>query len=204
MQESDNRYDAETLKNLKAEVMAEVETRRKMGQYYPQERVSRWRDPEEYYDQRMEEKLRGDIRRELLALEKMERRMGSIQDPEMRRTIFEMVDEAREQGVGAADLSRMMSYRDKRASGSGWLGLKGIDRRSFFWGIGAALLAGTVLPTMLGVMRPIAKKAVSGVMDISDRAQGLVEQAKGEIEDIVAEAKFNRFKDSIDQGTVEE
>lgn len=191
-------YNGEMMDRLREDILNELEARRRMERWHQQDSPGRWRDSDGYYEQRMAGRLRSDIRRELAAMEKMEQRMGRIRDPQVRQMLSELVEEARDQGLSVADLSRSMSYMDRKPSWLGRLGLRNIDRRSFFWGAGAALLASAVLPTLSGTLKPLASKAVEGMMDLSEKAQGIIGQAKEEIEDIVAEAKFNKFRDSID------
>lgn len=160
-----------------------------------------WVDREEYDYQRNQALLRNQLRRELESLDKMNRRMGQISDPEVRRLLAELLQEARTQGVGVQDLIQSLNMSNPGVAGSlvnRVTGpLKGVDRRSFGWGVGAALLGLMLLPTLAKSVRSLSEKAASGTMDLTERAQGVFEMAKEEFEDIVAEAKFNKLKDSV-------
>lgn len=79
--------------------------------------------------------------------------------------------------------------------------VKSIDRRSFGWGVSAAVIGLLFLPSLGKSMRGFARKAMEETMDITDRFQGIFTQVKEEFEDIVAEANFNRLKDTVSKYT---
>jgi len=240
------KYDPEMLKQLKKEIVQEIEARREWqedyygsidygsyprgvgycagygrgwrrpmdGRYaYPPPRPMYYRRPievdydwwtdRELYDyQRNAAMIRNQLRDELIALDKMNRRIGQVRDPQVQQILVELLQEARQQGLSVPDLIQHLSMNNppgvtgtllERVTGP----LKGIDRRSFGWGMGAAILGLMLLPSLGKSIRSLTGKALEGTMDISERAQGIFDLAKEEFEDIMAEAKFNKIKESV-------
>lgn len=69
-------------------------------------------------------------------------------------------------------------------------------------GLGVALAASVLLPVAKSVARPLAAAGVQGAAALRDQVQSGLSYLKEEIEDIVAEAQFERLRDSIDQDIV--
>lgn len=70
--------------------------------------------------------------------------------------------------------------------------------RGFLWGVGATMAAYFVLPAVREVIRPAAKGVVRGAMVAGDRFRYAVSGAREGLEDIVAEAQFDRMRDTAD------
>jgi hypothetical protein len=69
------------------------------------------------------------------------------------------------------------------------------------WLVGAALAAAasTLLPIARQTLRPLAVSGIQGALGLADRAKSIVRVMKEEVEDIVAEAQFERMKKQMDQ-----
>lgn len=159
-----------------------------------------WTDRQEYDYQRNLGILKNQLRSELVALDKMNRRVGQVSDPQVRQVLVELLQEARQQGVSVPDLIQSLNNNNPGLAGtlvnSVTGPFKGIERRSFGWGIAAGLLGLMLLPSLTKSVRSLTEKAMGGTMGLTERAQGMFEMAKEEFEDIVAEAKFNKMKDT--------
>ena len=66
-------------------------------------------------------------------------------------------------------------------------------------GVGLALAASVLLPAAKRVARPLAIAGVQGAVALRDQVKSGVSYIKEEVEDIVAEAQFERLRNSIDQ-----
>ncbi|MDF9408870.1 MAG: hypothetical protein A4E52_01069 [Pelotomaculum sp. PtaB.Bin013] len=216
-----SKYDPEVIKQLKKEIIEDLEERREWrekhyhdgygrGNYPPvhQNRKRRnyeddwWTDREEYDYQRNMSLARNQLRDELRALDKMNQRLGQVRDPQIHQMLHDLLYEAREQGMGVQDLLQSLGTNN---SGPGrarpfWNRitnpLRGIDRRSFGWGAGAALVGLLFLPSVSKSIRPLICKAMEEAIEINERVHGVFAQAKEEIEDIVAEVSFNKIASS--------
>ncbi|GAB6158159.1 hypothetical protein JCM39194_13590 [Desulfotomaculum varum] len=171
------------------------------GRKQPEFDYDWWTDREEYDYQRNMMMLRRQVQNELRAIDKINRRLSQVSDPQVRRLLADLLQEADRQGM---DINELMQSLNMQNPGWGTALLdrvtgpfRGIDRRSFGWGAGAALLGLLLLPTLGKSLRPLARKAMEEAMDITERAQSVFAQAKEEFEDIVAEANFNKIKESM-------
>jgi hypothetical protein len=59
-------------------------------------------------------------------------------------------------------------------------------------GLGVALAAPTLLPTVEAVIRPVAKGLIKGGLYIADSLQELVAEGSEQVSDLVAEVKAER------------
>ncbi|MDB5084341.1 MAG: hypothetical protein JWN30_1227 [Bacilli bacterium] len=66
-------------------------------------------------------------------------------------------------------------------------------------GVGVILAAAVLLPMVESVSRPLAQAGVQGVVLLGNRVKGGVALIKEEVEDLVAEAQFERMRKSIDR-----
>lgn len=66
--------------------------------------------------------------------------------------------------------------------------------KGVLYGLGTAVLAGLVLPSAGRKLRNLSVHTVEESMDLVDRARSMVVRAKEGVEDIIAEASFNRFQ----------
>jgi hypothetical protein len=69
------------------------------------------------------------------------------------------------------------------------------------WIVGAALVltASTLLPIVKSTLRPIAQNGMQGTAGLLARGRTAMQLAREEIEDIVAEARFERMKKQFDK-----
>lgn len=160
---------------------------------YPDVNYDWWTDRDVYQNQRDVAALKNQLRTELMNLDKMNRRIGQVRDPLVRQALVELLQEARQQGAGVPDLIQSLNTANQVGAGSMvdrlTAPLKGIDRRSFGWGIGAALLGLTLLPSLTKSLR-----SFTGGDD--GRSQNIFDMAREEFEGIVAEAKAGGKEDT--------
>lgn len=86
-----------------------------------------------------------------------------------------------------------------RRGKSGWMGeiLGESYNRGFVWGIGAAVAAYFLWPAVQGAFRPAAKNVIRGTMAAGDRFRDTAVRAKEALEDVIAEAQFERVRDVV-------
>lgn len=70
-------------------------------------------------------------------------------------------------------------------------------------GIGVAVAASILLPVVKSVARPVLTAGVQGATIIGNQVRSGVSYIKEEVEDIVAEAQFERIKRNIDRDMAE-
>lgn len=161
-----------------------------------------WTDREEYDYQRNMAMLRRQLQRELEGMNRANSRLNQVRDPQVRMMLYEVMQEAWRRGMDVPEIMQSLNM-DGAQPGLGGslvdriLGSFRLDRRSFGWGIGTGLLGMFLLPSLSKAMRPLARKAMEEAMEVGERAQGVFARAKEEFEDIVAEANFNKIKDTI-------
>ncbi len=119
-------------------------------------------------------------------------------DPYIQDMARSVVAEARRQGVSINEVRQKLSGSD--AAGPGWFqslsGALGAEqRRGFFYGIGAVVLAAMIWPFARQSFRSLAVQSMEGGMELADRARSVVCRAREEIEDIVAEARFKNLQE---------
>lgn len=169
-----------------------------------------WTDREEYDYQRNMIMLRKQLQRELQAISRINQRMAQVRDPQVRAMLQEILSEAWQKGMDIPDIMQSLSGNNMQTAGnmqypggslSDRLGgfFRGFDRRSFGWGAGVGLLGLLLVPSLTKALRPMVRKAMEEAMDVSQRAQGVIYRAKEEFEDIVAEASFNKMKESLEE-----
>lgn len=69
--------------------------------------------------------------------------------------------------------------------------------RGFLWGVGTAMAAYFVWPAVREAVRPATKGVVRGAMAAGDRFRYAMSGAREGLEDVIAEAQFERMKDAI-------
>jgi hypothetical protein len=72
--------------------------------------------------------------------------------------------------------------------------LRSPQTRGFIWGFGAATAAYFLLPAIKEAVRPTAKGVVRGAMVAGDRFRSAMAGAREGLEDIVAEAQYDRMR----------
>lgn len=65
---------------------------------------------------------------------------------------------------------------------------------NFFRGVGVATVGLLVAPSVARVLKPIAVQVLHGVKDITDELKGVMDDARGDMEDIFADANWEGLK----------
>jgi len=145
----------------------------------------------------------------LAAVRASEQRLANISDPYARKALSKMIQEERSQLMNLAELIEMVEQSPEsgsftRARRQMSHRLKSPSNKNFVYGIGVAVLGALLFPTLKESLHPIAMKAMQGVRDLSEQAQGVLSGVREDIEDLVAEAEFEKLKSSIDSVVTEE
>lgn len=69
--------------------------------------------------------------------------------------------------------------------------------RGFVWGVGTAVAAYFLWPAVREVVRPATRGVVRGAMVAGDRFRYAMANAREGIEDVVAEAQFDRMREAV-------
>ncbi len=144
----------------------------------------------------------------LAAIRGYEQSLNAVADPYARKTIQQMIRNERRDLVNLTDLADLTEQspdlgsftRTKRQLRHEVRMRTGQDIT--FW-LGAAAVGAVLLPSVREKLRPLAVKAVQGVRGLTDQAQGIFSGGREDIEDLVSEAQFERFKDSLDPAATE-
>lgn len=145
----------------------------------------------------------------LAAIKTYQQQLNTITDPYARKSLQMMVQKERKELVDLADLidlvdanpemggitraRRRFSHQLRTTTG----------RDASFW-LGAAVVGAILLPSVREKLRPLAVKTVQGMMELSDQVKGMFSGVQEDIEDLVSEAQFEKFKESIEAAIVEE
>jgi hypothetical protein len=145
----------------------------------------------------------------LEAVRASEQRLASISDPYARKALQQMIQDERKQLLNLAELIEMIEQNPEsgpitRARRQMVHRLKSPNTKSFAYGIGVAVLGALLFPTLKDSLHPVAMKAMQGVKDLSEQARGLLGSVREDMEDLVAEAEFERLKNSIDSELAED
>lgn len=140
----------------------------------------------------------------LAAVRSYEQRLSAVTDPYARRVVQQMICQERKELLHLAELTdlveqspemncltrtrRRMDYQVKASTG----------RDMKFW-LGAAAVGAVLLPGVREQLRPLAVKAVQGVMGLTEQAQALVSGMREDMEDLVSEARFERFSNAYER-----
>jgi len=76
---------------------------------------------------------------------------------------------------------------------------KNIEKTSLITGAALGLTATTILPIMKSTLLTLGIIGVKGTMSVVESTKSTLKLAKEEIEDIIAEAQFQRMSDQLDQ-----
>ena len=114
--------------------------------------------------------------------------MGNNLEGEISRMVREEVRRyLREEGAGAG--------------GREGISNRGIDAKSFLLGTAAGLALGALWPQLQPALKASARRLVQGLGEMGEQVKTLMEQAKEVMEDIVAEAQFEKMKGELDKDT---
>lgn len=139
----------------------------------------------------------------LSALRQNEKALAAVSDPYARKVLEDMIQEDRSQLLYLAELTELM----EEGLGMGRIGrmrrqlthrLRTGGGKNLAYGLGAVLAGALLFPAMRDTLRPLGIKVTEGIMDLSERAQALVAGVREDMEDMVSEAQFEKFKQSID------
>lgn len=145
----------------------------------------------------------------LAAIKVYEQQLASMTDPFARKTLLRMIRQERQELVSLAELTDLLEAgpemgsisRARRRLAHRVKIMTGQDTK--FW-LGALVVGSLLLPSVRDRIRPLAVKTVQGIMDLSEQVQGLFSGMKEDIEDLVSEAQFEKFKQSIDAAIEDE
>ena len=76
---------------------------------------------------------------------------------------------------------------------------KNIEKTSLITGAALGLTATAILPIMKSTLLTLSIIGVRGTMSLVDSTKTTIKLAKEEIEDIIAEAQFERMKNQLDK-----
>ncbi|WP_312337867.1 hypothetical protein [Anaerospora hongkongensis] len=139
----------------------------------------------------------------LAAIRTYEQRLSSIADPYTRKALQQLIHKERKELLHLAELTEMLEQspetntfaRSRRRIRHEVKARTGHELT--FW-LGLAVVGAVLLPSVREKLRPLAVKAVQGVMGFTEHTQGLFSGVREDIEDLVSEAQFERFKNSIE------
>jgi hypothetical protein len=142
------------------------------------------------------------------AIRVYEQRLQSMTDPYAKRTLQGMIANERKELLNLAELidfveqspdmgtlaraRRQLSHQVKVRTG----------KPPAFW-LGAAVLGAVMIPSVRESIRPTLVKVMQSFMELSEQAQGLFSGVREDFEDLMSEAQFERFKESIDEAVDE-
>ena len=139
----------------------------------------------------------------LTAIRIYEQKLNTISDPYARKALVQMIRKERKELLELAELTDLVEKGPE---------MNGLMRSKYhfnhevkmrtghnvtFW-LGAIVVAAALMPSVREKLRPLAVKAVQGVIGLTEQAQGIFSGVREDIEDLVSEAQFERFKDSLD------
>ena len=139
----------------------------------------------------------------LAAIRTYEQRLTTVTDPYARKALQQLIHKERKELLHLAELTDMVEQspetnsfaRSRRRLRHEVKTRTGHDLT--FW-LGLAVVGAVLLPSVREKLRPLAVKAVQGVIGLTEHTQGLFSGVREDIEDLVSEAQFERFKDSIE------
>lgn len=77
--------------------------------------------------------------------------------------------------------------------------LKELDKTDLITGTALALTASALFPVLRDTLKPLTLVGIRGMVGVVDTARTTIALAREEIEDIVAEAQFERLKKDMDR-----
>ncbi|NQS75975.1 MAG: hypothetical protein HQP61_05975 [Peptococcaceae bacterium] len=123
--------------------------------------------------------IKRDLAKELDTIQAIENRAGVNIDPQIQDIARSIVTEARGQGVSINEVKQRL-LGSNGTVGSGWfqrvletLGLG--QRKGFAYGIGAAILAAMLWPTVRQGLHSVAVQSMESGMGLADRARSVMD-----------------------------
>ena len=180
--------DANLLDELREELLSEMEDR--LERQKTRRRRRQRRDPG---------RLRREVYSELKSLRAIESRMQrSRVSPEARDLLYELMEEAADQGLTMDDLFRALPRPTLTERLSGFAQSRNGTLLLL------ALLALLATPSTREMLKPALKKLVGEINELTDQFRGVLAKVKEGIEDVVAEAKFDSIKEEIEKAINED
>lgn len=180
--------DSKLLDELREQLLSEMEDR------LERQKIRKRRNP-----RRDPGRLRREIYSELNAMRAIESRMQrSSVSPEARTLLYELMEEAADQGFTMDDLYRTLPRPTLTERLSGFAQSRNGTLLIL------AVLALLATPSTREMLKPALKNLVGEINELSDQLRGLLAKIKEGIEDVVAEAKFENIKEAIDKTINEE
>ncbi|MEG6585456.1 hypothetical protein [Dendrosporobacter sp. 1207_IL3150] len=138
-----------------------------------------------------------------------EQRLARVTDPYAKQALEKMIQDERRQLLNLAELIDLVEEspdmgRFTRATRQMTHRLKAGNGKNIAYGLGAIALAALLIPGVKDALKPLASKVINGVNDLTEQAQGLISGVREDVEDLVAEAQFDKIKQSIDNAVVED
>jgi hypothetical protein len=134
------------------------------------------------------------------------REQGSPSRQRRRELLRALLEEEQAQEPREVDADIAALLREMRR-GRGVGGLSGLlsseQLQGFVWGLGAAAVLMMVMPAAKQSLRPFAVTTVKGAMDLMDQVKTLFGEAGEGLQDIIAEAQFERVKGAAAPATPE-
>ncbi|HWI61828.1 MAG TPA: DUF5132 domain-containing protein [Symbiobacteriaceae bacterium] len=121
---------------------------------------------------------------------------------ELLRALLDEEEAEYEEPV-ALEQELLAMVRDLRRRGRrpGLGGLMSSEQlQGFMWGLGVATLLLMLLPSAKQTLRPFAVSVVKGALDLADQVKGLFGEAGEGLQDLLAEAQFERVKRAAEPG----
>jgi hypothetical protein len=140
---------------------------------------------------RMTPGVRRELLRELQAVRALEDRLARSRHPEVRETLVELLKGSRDQDLTTGELIDLLNNK------------RGTSLPDYFDTRGVLITAG-VLATLLAIpsvrekVRLLLKKAIMEAMEFGDKFKTFAASLGEDLEDIIAEASFNKLKDSME------
>jgi hypothetical protein len=139
----------------------------------------------------------------LNAVRAYELRLARVADPYAKQTLQKMIQDERRQLLNLAELIDLVEEspdlgRFTRATRQMKHRLNAGNGKNVAYGLGAVVLAALLIPGVKDALKPVLGKIMTGVHDLSEQAQGLISSVREDMEDMVAEAQFEKLKQSID------
>jgi len=152
-------------------------------------------EKDRHFQQRLEQRnqaMRQEVIKELRALKSIEEKMQRSRNPEVRALVREMVAEAGERGMTIDDLYQGLAGR--RGIKGHLSGLMDSNNNLIYVGLLLALLA---VPQVRETLRPFMGKFLEEIDALGGKVKSLAAKARESIEDVVAEAQFERLQDML-------
>jgi len=180
--------DGYLLDELREELLAELEERSE------RQKVRRRR-----YPRRDLGRLRREVYNELNAMRAIENRLRrSRVSPEARVLLNELMDEAADQGLTIDDLFRSLPRQPLTERLADFFQ----SRNGMY--LLLAMLVILATPSTREMVKPALKKVAGEVNELADQVRGLLAKIKEGLEDVVAEARFEKMKEAMEQAIYED